>query len=367
MELRRGFRISSYIFFEIIPSLLLGLAIFLGVILMFQVLRLTEFTLVHGGSIATTAEVIFYICISLLPALFPMSLLFSILMTYSRLSQESEIVAMKASGLSMISLFAPGVFVGLIMTMISAQTSFYIAPWGNRQFELLYTEIAHTKAAAIIKPGTFSEGFFDLVVYAQDVNSKTGELQNVFIYDEKQSQSPMTIIARRGRIMTDPLAPGHNALLRLEEGDIHRSGETHTKIRFESYDVRLVEPLQFEERKMTPGSMTLDDLRTALDQRDKLEKDQILSFDTELNKRWSVATLCLLFSIVAMGLGIQTNRRSQKSNSMILCIGIIVIYYGLFVTLEGMSRSGNVPALAVWFPHLLFSGFGFWKVYQNWD
>jgi lipopolysaccharide export system permease protein len=274
---------------------------------------------------------------------------------------------MKASGLSMISLFAPGFCVGLLLTLVSAQTSFYIAPWGNRQFELLYTEIAHTKAAAIIKPGTFSEGFFDLVVYAQNSNSKTGELQNVFIYDEKQPDSPITIIARRGRIMTDPLAPGHNALLRLEEGDIHRSGESHTKIKFESYDVRLVEPLQFEERKMTSGSMTLDDLRNSLSQKESLSPDQILNFSTEITKRWSVSTLCLLFSIVAMGLGIQTNRRSQKSNNMIVCIAIIVIYYGLFVTLEGMARSGKMPPQSLWIPHFIFSVFGIWKIYENWD
>ncbi len=367
MELRRGFRASSYIFFEIIPSLLLGIAIFLSVILMFQVLRLTEFTLVHGGSLATTAEVIFYICISLLPALFPMSLLFSILMTYSRLSQESEIVAMKASGLSMISIFAPGIVVGLLMSIISAQTSFYIAPWGNRQFELLYTEIAHTKAAAIIKAGTFSEGFFDLVVYANEVDSKSGELKNVFIYDEAPQSSPLAIIAKRGRIMPDPLAPGHNVLLRLEDGNIHRSGETHTKIRFDSYDVRLIEPLKYEERKMTPGSMTLEDLNHALASPETIEKEAAITLRTEWHKRWAVSSLCLLFAILAMSLGVQTNRRNQKSNSMIICILIIVLYYGLYVALEGMSRSGSLPAIAIWIPHITFSIFALWKIKQNWD
>lgn len=366
MEIRRGLRSSVYIFFEMIPSLLLGLTIFLSVILMFQVLRLTEFTIIHGGSIFTTAEVIFYMCISLLPVLFPMSLLFAILLTYSRLSQDSEIVAMKACGISMNSIILPGIVLGILVSIISAQTAFYIAPWGNRQFELLYTEIGHTKAAAVIKEGTFSEGFFDLVVYANEVDARSGELKNVFIYDENQSV-PMTIIAKTGKIIPDPLAPGHNVLLRLEDGNIHRSAETHTKIQFNSYDVRLIEPLKLEERKMTPPSMTYDDLQNSL-KNTETDADSHRIFTAEFHKRWAVSTLCLIFAIIAMGLGIQTNRRNQKSNAMILCVIIIIVYWSLYVAMEGLARSGSLPpAIAMWVPSALFFSFGLWKMKKSWE
>src|SRR5437868_11670637 len=96
-----GQKAAQYIFFEMLPSFILGLIVFVSIILMFQVLRLTEFALVHGVDLKTIAEIVGYICISMLPALFPMSLLFAIILTYGRLSSDSEVVALKASGLHM--------------------------------------------------------------------------------------------------------------------------------------------------------------------------------------------------------------------------------------------------------------------------
>lgn len=249
----RGKKAAQYIFFEMLPGFILGLVVFISIILMFQVLRLTEFALIHGVDLKTIAEIIAYICISMLPALFPMSLLFAVILTYGRLSSDSEVVAMKASGLHMGMILSPAVVLSVLVGILSAQTSFEIAPWGNRQFEVLYSRLGSSKAAVAIKEGTFSEGFFDLVVYANKVDSDKGLLENVFIYDERDSDAPLTIIAKHGAIVPDPKSPGHNVLLRLEDGDIHRKTQTHTKIKFDTYDIRLTDPIQENIRENRPS------------------------------------------------------------------------------------------------------------------
>jgi lipopolysaccharide export system permease protein len=73
----RGHLAIRYIFFEMLPGFLLGVAVFVSIIVMFQVLRLTDMAISHGLDLLTIAEIIAYVCISMLPALFPMSLLFS--------------------------------------------------------------------------------------------------------------------------------------------------------------------------------------------------------------------------------------------------------------------------------------------------
>ena len=73
-------RIFTYIFSEIAPSFLLGVLVFIGVLLMFQALRLTEFLLVHGIKWATMAKIMGYMSISFLPLLLPMSLLLAVLL-----------------------------------------------------------------------------------------------------------------------------------------------------------------------------------------------------------------------------------------------------------------------------------------------
>lgn len=350
----RGKKTIHYIFFETLPSFILGLIVFILIILMFQVLRLTEFALVHGVDLQTIAEIVGYICISLLPVLFPMSLLFAVILTYSRLSQDSEIIAFKASGLSMVTLATPAAILSLIVAMISAQTSFQIAPWGNRQFEVLYTRLGNSKAAATIKAGTFSEGFFDLVVYANEVDSEHGKLKDVFIYNERDTENPLTIIAKEGEVIPDAKNPGHSTLLRLSNGDIHRKSKTHTKIKFETYDIQLVDPIKSEEKEKSPQSMTLQDLRTLLNNPQTKAEDH-RTYETELHKRWAISVLCFVFALLGVALGIQTNRRQQKAGGIIMCLGVIIVYWVMYIVLEGMARNGQMtPALAIWTPNVIF-------------
>jgi lipopolysaccharide export system permease protein len=350
-----------------LPGFILGMTVFVSIILMFQILRLTDFAISHGLEISVVAEIISYVCISMLPALFPMSLLFSVLMTYGRLSNDSEIVAMKAAGLSMNTLMTPALILSFFVAIISAQTSFYLAPWGNRKFEVLYTRAASSKPAVAIKAGTFSEGFFDMVVYANEVDSEKGTLKNVFIYDPRDPNSPLTIIAKSGKIIPDPEKPGHNILLRLNDGDIHRKSETHTKIKFDSYDIKLIDPIKIEEHDKSPQSMTLTDLKKSLARTDLNEEDQ-RTLMTEWHKRWAIAFLCIVFGVLGVGLGTNTNRRTQKAGGMIMCVIVIVVYWGSYVTFEGLSRNGQMPPLlAMWIPNFIFGFLGIETLRRNWN
>lgn len=367
MSIFHGKKAAQYIFFEMLPSFILGLLVFISIILMFQVLRLTEFALVHGVTLKTIAQIIGYIVISLLPILFPMALLFSVLLTYGRLSQDSEIVALKAAGLPMGTLLLPAVILATFVGVISAQMSFNIAPWGNRQFEVLYSRLANTKAGAVIKEGTFSEGFFDMVVYANEVNSDKGLLKNVFIYDEKSGEVPLTIISKEGQIIPDPERPGHEVLLRLKSGEIHRQAKTHTKISFDTYDVHFSEPLNLEEKAKSPQSLTLEEVRNRLKE-DIKDPEMERTLHTELHKRWAIAVLCLVFALIGVGLGTTTNRRAAKAGGMILCIGLIIFYWILYVAAEGMARNGSMPvAIAIWAPNLIFGVLGLESLRRNWN
>ncbi|MEN0058952.1 MAG: LPS export ABC transporter permease LptF [Bdellovibrio sp.] len=368
MSIVQGKKAAQYIFFEMLPSFILGLLVFVSIILMFQVLRLTEFALVHGVTLLTIGEIISYVVISLLPVLFPMALLFSVLLTYGRLSQDSEIVAMKASGLPMATLLMPALILATLVGIISAQMSFNIAPWGNRQFEVLYSRLGSTKAAAVIKEGTFSsEGFFDMVIYANEVDSDKGLLKNVFIYDEKSGDVPLTIIARDGEIVPDPQQPGYSVLLHLRHGEIHRQSLTHTKISFDTYDVRFTEPLNLEEKAKSPPSLTLQEVRSRLKEPLK-DPELVRTLQTEYHKRWAITVLCIVFAMIGVGLGTQTNRRAAKTGGMIMCIGLIIFYWVLYVAAEGLARSGSIPvAIAIWTPNLIFAVLGMESLRRNWD
>jgi lipopolysaccharide export system permease protein len=360
-------KISRYIFFELIPPFVLGLLVFIFILLMFQALRLTDFVLVHGVGLEVIGQIVVYLSISFLPAILPMSLLFAIIMTYGRLSSDSEVVAIKASGYSMVTILSPALLLSLIIAFFSAHTSFVLAPWGNRQFELIVTKVGQTKAGVSLKEGTFSEGFFDLVLYANEVDSKTGTLEKVFIYDERNGETPLTIIAKRGNLIQDIQNPGHSVLLRLFEGDIHRKAENHTKINIGSFDIRLLDPIKEETREKTPLSMSLDEV---LEKRKRAEvgseDHRVLS--VEYHKRMALSVICPLFAMLGVGLATTSNRRNQKSNGLILSLGIVIFYWIVYVALETLARNGSLPvAFAIWLPNFLFFIFSIYSLKKNWN
>jgi len=361
-------RVFAYILSEIIPSFLLGVFIFICVLLMFQALRLTEFMLVHGIKASTIVKIMGYMSISFLPMLMPMSLLFAILLTYNRFSMDSEIIALKASGVNTTSIILPSIVFALVVTFTAAQTTYFLAPWGNRQFEILINRLGNTKAAASIKEGTFSEGFFDLVVYANKVDSQNGSLRDIFIYDEKNPSSPITVVASDGQIIPDTTRPGHSVLLRLFKGQIHRTGENHTVINFDSYDVFLNDPIKFEEKKKTSSSLNVTELEY-LRHSENLNPEQRHEYDIEYHKRTAVSFACIVFCFIGLAFGIVTNRRSGKSSGFVLSVGFIILYWVIYLSFESLVRSNKIGTtwIGIWLPNALFMLYALYKLRKSWN
>ena len=90
--------------------------------------------------------------------------------------------------------------------------------------------------------------------------------------------------------------------------------------------------------------------------------------ETELHKRWAISILCIVFAMIGVGLGTTTNRRAAKAGGMILCIGIIIGYWILYVAGESAARSGAMPVvLAIWAPNAIFGAIAINSLRKNWN
>ncbi|MCC7403571.1 MAG: LPS export ABC transporter permease LptF [Bdellovibrionales bacterium] len=352
-----------YILVEMVPSFILGATIFVFILLIFQALRLTEFVLVHGVKVESILNMILYLSVSFLPIILPMSLLFAVLLTYGRLSGDSEIVAMKSLGLNLKHLSVPAIALGLIATGISAHAAYYLAPWGNRKFEVMINELSRLKASATIREGIFSEGFFDMVVYANNVDSKEGKLRKVFIFDERDPKSPLTIIAREGKVLQTQSRDGNAALLRLLDGNIHRTADAaYTKINFDSYDINLFAPVSMEEKQKSMLSHNLQDLQDGLKDT-TLEAAQHRKLEIEIHRRAALAVACVIFALLGVGFGTSTNRRSGRGGGFAICLAIIVSYWLIYIIFENLAKGSSTPvAPLVWLTNALFLIATFWSL-----
>ncbi len=360
-------RVVFYIIKEMLPSLLVGIVVFISILLTFQALKLTEFILAHGVSMKVIGQLVLFLSISFLPAILPMSLLFSVLMTYGKLSTDSEIIAFKSIGISQATLTLPAILLGLLMTIVSAQTYFYLGPWGKQQTKDLIRILGSAQVASQIREGTFAEGFYNLVVYSNEVDSKKGLLRDVFIYDERSQQNPLTIIAREGQILSSEEL-NNTTILRLFDGSIHRTNDdVYTKIQFSNYDIFLKPNLIPWSGELDANGMNLNQLYKEM-HKPNLAKERKIEIDSEYYKRWALPFACIIFSLVGVGMGTVINRRVASSSGFVVSVGLIVVYWTFYLIVDSLAQNGSLPAIiAFWIPNILFTIWAFYSLRQIWD
>jgi LPS export ABC transporter permease LptF len=367
--------IDRYIVSEIVSPFLGGVLFFTFVFLMFQALRLADFFIIHGVSIGLLIEMVFYLALSFLPMILPLAFLIAILLGFGRLSSESELVAMKSSGISLKRLSIPVFGVSLGVVIISLLLNLNWVPWSGRAFRSLLLKITNTKAVSSIKEGTFTPGFFDLLLYADKADSRTNRLQRLFIFDEREPKNPLIVVAQEGRVVPvrNQNALGASAVLNLTRGNIHKNdieSETYQRINFQEYNLYLSIEEGEEEKNPKPKTLpyrTVVDRLNYFNSTPKLQArhtSEITDLKTELWRRYSFGISPVVF--VLLGIGFGTFRtRSVKSGAAAISFVVILIYWALQILGTTLSFKGTLPPwLAMQTPNLIIFILG-WFAYRK--
>ena len=352
--------VSIYILKEIVPIFLIGLMIFTVVLLMDKILKLIELVVNRGGSLYNVLMLFAFISPSFLIITIPVSVLLATLLTFGRLSSDSEVIALKASGVSLYQLFVP-IFIFALGTFVLASfLVFYGLPWGNRGFKSTLFLLAQSKTDIEIKERVFSDTFSGLVIYVDRVPLQGSRLEGVIIYDEREKGKSNTIIAKEGFFVKN--GPDQDIILRLSTGDIHRYEpklQTFQKIKFDTYDLKLELSKTFLaiEKKMKDRELSVEDIREKMKEA-KRKGGDTTPFEIEIHKRYAIPFTCIVFALIGVPLGIQP-RRSGRSYGFVLSLLILLAYYICLTASEILAmRKTITPVLAGWAPNFLLSGLG---------
>jgi lipopolysaccharide export system permease protein len=351
---------TVYILKEIVPIFLIGLMTFTIILLMDKILKLIELIVNQGGSLSDVLMLFLYISPSFLIITIPVAVLLGTLLTFGRLSSDSEITAFKASGMSLYQLFFPISIFALATFLLTSLLIFYGLPWGNKGFKATLYRLAQSKADIEIKERVFNDAFRGLVVYADRVPLQGNHMEGILIHDQREKGKSHTILAKEGFIINNP--ESQEIILRLKSGDIHRvEPEAHTfqKIKFDTYDLKLELARTFAaiEKKLKDYEMSIDDIQKKKEDVKKTGKDTT-AYEVELHKRYAIPFTCIVFALIGVPLGIQPHR-SGRSYGFILSILILLAYYICLTASEILAvRKIMPPYFAGWIPNLLFSGLG---------
>jgi len=351
--------VHRYIFREILVPFLFGLSVFTFILLIARLLKLIELVVNRGVPVTSILLLLSYILPAFLEVTVPMAMLLAILVAFGRLSADSEMVALRSSGLSLYQLVPPVATFVALTTFATAMLSLSARPWGNRSLRAALFDLARTRASAGIKPQVFNDDFPGLVIYAEGIDSTRDRLRRVLISDERDGTQHNIIFAREGVMISDPSS--QTVILRLREGFIHTNdGKAEYQTLFESYDVNLDLRQMFasaRQRERDPKELTLGQLQRAIAAK-QAGGEAFVPELVEYHRKFSIPFACIVFGLVAVPLGVQPVR-AARARGFALSLVIIFTYYVILSFGQALAEQQMVPVIAgLWLPNVAFGALG---------
>ena len=349
--------VHLYLMREILTYFLIGVLVFTILFIMGKTLKLTELLVNQGVSPFDIGRLLIYLLPSSLIFMIPIGLLLGVLTTFVRLSSDNEIVAFKASGVSLYQLTPPVLFLSITAYLLTTLLVIYGLPWGSQGFRHVLYDIAKTKAYTAVKEGTFNDSFDGIVIYVDKTPLRGKKLRKIFIHSEdKEESDTKTILAKEGYVATNP--DSHEIILHLigVTGDrISKEGESYTSIESDA----LIQKLTFggnlsriRRFRARDWEMSIGELKAKVKTRKLLHKDYTQQL-LEIYRKFSIPFACIVFGLMGIPLGAQP-RRSGRSYGFILGIPVVLAYYMLRTLAETFAFNGTLPPLiASWAPNLI--------------
>ena len=357
--------LTRYILDEILSHTLIGCALFTFILFMPYLPHVLEMVVRNSSTFSNAAEIFLFTLPNLFRVTIPMSVLVGVLLGLSRLAADSEIIAMRASGLGIGYFVRVSAIVAVGGTLAGLANSLYLAPRANRAILDMEQALETSQASYQIQPRVFYEDFKNFVLYVQNVRSGTGasNWDQVFMADVSDPSAPRITTAASATVVSDSTQV---LLMRLRNGAQH--------------DTVADQPDQYNIRAFTTTDRPLElsaQSDVHLGRRDTaiyaLPMGALLErvrgpdpkpFLIELNNRFAFPIACLVLMLVGVPLGV-ASRRGGKSSGFVYTILLVFLYYFLSATGTALGRQNKLPVfLAVWSANILFAGAGVFLLWQ---
>ncbi len=364
--------LTRYILKEIASHALIGIGLFTFIIFMRDLGRLFELIVRNSAPLPSVAEIFLYTLPTTFTLTLPMGVLVGILVGLSRMAADSELTAMRASGMGVsmflraVSLFAIGAL------MLGLFNTIYLAPKSATALDHLQEKLKSSQASFEVQPRVFYEGFKNIVLYVQDVIPSHNQAlwRGIFLADISDPASPNITLAQRGALLSD--APD-KLRFHLEDGTqqqiVPKVKDQYSITTFENTEIPIAVPSDEKPHDLLPVNEI--SLRALLSNAARERKaaqtvrasdpgsytyDLIKAryYELEFHRRFALPTACLVLAMVGIPLGLSA-RKGGKSTGFVLTILLVIVYY--FFTLIGvqMARQGKMsPWFGSWMGNIFF-------------
>jgi LPS export ABC transporter permease LptF/LPS export ABC transporter permease LptG len=347
--------IDRYIFREIISYALLGLAVFTFIFFVPQLVRLMELVVRHSAGPGTIALLFACTLPAVLTFTVPMGVLVGVLIGLSRLSADSELVALQALGFNRRRLLLPVGALAILTTILTLGMTLWLGPRALARFHSIEAELAAGQASFEVQPRVFDERFPNLVLYVQNLDASATRWRGIFLAQTGAQTGSALTFSEEAIVVPDPQQG--MLQLHLKNGTTHeynpREPNRYSVSTFGESDIPVSVGEIGRERK-TELSVAEQPLAMLTSGPAAAQREARL----ELQRRLAFPAACLVFALLGVPLGVRSHR-GGRAVGFVVTLLMICGYYVLFIAGAGFARRGSIsPFLGMWAANLIAGAVG---------
>jgi lipopolysaccharide export system permease protein len=366
---------------QILASLLITVMVFTFVLVLGNALKEILPLLVNRQ---VTVGVVAELAAALLPFAWvfalPMGMLTATLLVFGRFSADHELTAVRASGISLLSLISPVLLLSLALCALSALVNMEIGPRCRVAYTNILFNLRLELSGAQLPEGRYITDFPGYIFYV--ARNRGGELQDVMVFVLKDETNVVTTVrAARGKLVVD--APTQQITLYLYDGksvDMREGRMDLGAFKEVPLPLPLGQRSAFEPKisDMTSGqlwdelheweqrlssqvsgrNLSKEQLQARKRELEKLLGDPTTTIRFQIHQQVAFSFACFGFTLVGIPLGIRMHRRETNVGIGVALV-LVAVYYSFILLGQSLNtRPEWAPHLIVWLPNFIFQAVG---------
>ncbi len=293
----------------------------------------------------------------IIKTLLPVACLLGVILTLTSLNKANELVALFASGMSLIRISAPMLVGVMFFSLLSFMAGDRLIPKTSTQKNYIYYYdiIKEPHRFSTVKTGKIWYRSKNSIYNIKTLNAKGDRAQGLTMYFFSDDWDLVQMISAQEVNMSGPQ-------WELEKGSVtifSKDSSFPLTSEFKSKKVTMNEDLKdLQSAGQTADMMSQKELKHFIAKNKEAGLDTI-AYEVDYHAKFGFALSGLVMCLLGIPFSVGRARSGGTMLNVGICLGLVFAYYVLYSSGLTLGQHGTIPPfVAAWAPNILMGGFG---------